>query len=412
MGDAIVKTINNLRDEHSITSTYILVVDDDPQVLSTISRILKHAGYEPVPAQSGQEAMHLLENYTFAVILTDINMPSMNGVDFLKKVRRHDLDVPVLMITGDPSVKTAATAIEFGAFRYLLKPIHPLELTESIRHAVRLHKMANLKRNSLEMLGSDRTLLLGDKAGLESRFNHALETLWMALQPIVSVADRKVYAYEALLRTEEETLTYPSALILAAERLHRLNELGRLIRKNVANIVKNGPPNMKVFLNLHSLDLNDDSLYEITSPLSFVANQIILEITERASLDDVRDLSNRVAHLRELGFQIAIDDLGAGYAGLTSFTQLNPEIIKLDMSLIRGIDRDVKKQSVVRSMAKLSAELGMITVAEGVETPRERDVVLKMGCNLLQGFLFARPARGIPPVKFGVWGSHGSSTSR
>lgn len=411
MGDPIAKTVQSLRDEHSITSTYILVVDDDAQILSAISRILKRAGYEPVLAQSGSVAVEHLQNYSFAAILTDINMPSMNGLDFLKKVRRHDLDVPVLMITGDPSVKTAATAVEFGAFRYLLKPIHPLELTESVRHAVRLHKMANLKRNSLELLGSDRTLLLGDKACLEARFAHALETLWMALQPIVSVSERKIFAYEALLRTEEETLTYPSALILAAERLHRLNDLGRLIRKKVAEIVRNGPSDMKVFLNLHSLDLNDESLYELTSPLSYVANQIILEITERASLDEVHDLPNRVIHLRELGFQIAIDDLGAGYAGLTSFTQLNPEIIKLDMSLIRGIDRDVKKQSVVRSMAKLSKELGMLTVAEGVETPRERDIALQMGCNLLQGFLFARPARGIPPVKIGVWGSNGSSFS-
>lgn len=409
MGDPIAKSIQNQRDEHSITSTYILVVDDDVQILSTISRILKRAGYEPVLAHDGREAVTHLENYSFAAILTDINMPSMSGLDFLKKVRRHDLDVPVLMITGDPSVKTAATAVEFGAFRYLLKPIHPLELTESVRHAVRLHKMANLKRNSLELLGSDRTLLLGDKAGLEARFNHALETLWMAMQPIVSVSERKIFAYEALLRTEEETLTYPSALILAAERLHRLNDLGRLIRKKVADIVRNGPNDMKVFLNLHSLDLNDEALYEVASPLSYVANQVILEITERASLDEVHDLANRVIHLRELGFQIAIDDLGAGYAGLTSFTQLNPEIIKLDMSLIRGIDRDVKKQSVVRSMAKLSKELGMLTVAEGVETPRERDVVLQMGCNLLQGFLFARPARGIPPVKIGVWGSNGAS---
>lgn len=410
MGDPIVKSSLHTRDEHSITSTYVLIVDDDPQVLSTISRILKHAGYQPVPANSGSEAVHLLENYNFAAILTDINMPGMNGVEFLKKVRRHDLDVPVLLITGDPSVKTAATAIQFGAFRYLLKPIHPLELTESIRHAVRMHKLANLKRNALELLGSDRNLLLGDRAGLEARFAQALESLWMALQPIVSVHDRKIYAYEALLRTDEETLTFPGALILAAERLHKLNDLGRLIRKKVAEIVKLGPVEMKVFINLHSLDLNDEELYQITSPLSLVASQIVLEITERASLDDVCDLSGRVARLRELGFQIAIDDLGAGYAGLTSFTQLNPEIIKLDMSLIRGIDRDVKKQSVVRSMAKLSKELGMITVAEGVETHRERDVVLQMGCNLLQGFLFAKPAKGMPLVKFTGWGRNVTSS--
>lgn len=401
MGSPIEKTHHgsSIRDEHSITTTYVLIVDDDEQVRNTISRILKRSGYEPILAESGNHAVELLGTHTFAVILSDINMPMMNGVEFLKKVRQYDLDVPVLLITGDPSVQTAASAIKFGAFRYLLKPIEPKELTESVHHAVRMHKLANLKRNALELLGNEG-MSLGDRACLESRFNQALSTLWMALQPIVSYQYKKIVAYEALLRTDEETLKMPASLVLAAERLGRLEELGRMIRQAVAKLVKNGPEGMKLYVNLHSLDLNDEHLYQITAPLSMVANQIVLEITERASLDDVRDLSDRVLRLREIGFQIAVDDLGAGYAGLNSFTQLNPEIIKLDMSLIRNIDRDIKKQSVVRSMAKLSKELGMIIVAEGVETPRERDMLLKLGCDLLQGFLFARPAKGYPLVRF------------
>ncbi|MCC7460189.1 MAG: EAL domain-containing response regulator, partial [Proteobacteria bacterium] len=296
--------------------------------------------------------------------------------------------------------KTAATAIKYGAFRYLLKPIQPKELTDAVHHASRMHKLANLKRNALELVGSDRALLVGDRAGLEARFNYALETLWLAMQPIVSFNHKKIVAYEALLRTNEETLTHPASLILAAERLDRLCDLGRLIRQKTAEIVRRGPQGMKLFINLHSLDLNDDELYTITSPLSMVANQIVLEITERASLEGVRDLSDRVLRLREIGFQIAVDDLGAGYAGLNSFTQLNPEIVKLDMSLIRGVDRDLKKQSVIRSMAKLSKELGMITVAEGVETRKERDMILKLGCDLLQGYLFGKPNKGFTQVSF------------
>lgn len=388
------------RDEHSVVTTHVLVVDDDQQVLSTIARILKRSSFEPIVASNGKDAVGLLERYSFAVILTDVNMPTMNGVDFLKKIREFDLDVPVLLITGDPSIKTAVSAVKYGAFRYLLKPIQPGELTESVRHAVKMHKLANLKRSALAILGSDHSMLLGDRAGLEARFAHGLNTMWLALQPIVSYRHQKIVAYEALLRSEEETLTFPNAMIFAAERLNRLDELGRGIRNQVAKIIHKGPPDMRIYINLHSLDLNDEHLYQITSPLSMVANQVVLEITERASLDDVRDLSNRVHKLREIGFQIAVDDLGAGYAGLNSFTQLNPEIIKLDMSLIRNIDRDPKKQSVVRSMAKLAKELGMISVAEGVETTKERDTLTLLGCDLLQGFLFAKPARGIPPVRF------------
>jgi EAL domain-containing protein (putative c-di-GMP-specific phosphodiesterase class I)/CheY-like chemotaxis protein len=402
MGNPLAQSLANSsqRDEHSLTTTHVLIVDDDEQVLVALGRILKRAGYEPVLANNGKDAFRLVELRSFAVILSDINMPMMNGMDFLRKVREHDLDVPVLMVTGEPSVKTAATAIKFGAFRYLLKPIQPKELIDAVHHAARMHKLANLKRNALEILGSDRALLVGDHAGLETRFNYALETLWLALQPIVSCNYKKIVAYEALMRTNEETLAQPNLMILAAERLNRLTDMGRLIRKKTADLVRRSPVGMKVFINLHSLDLNDEELYSITSPLSLVANQIVLEVTERASLEGVRDLSDRVLRLREIGFQIAVDDLGAGYAGLNSFTQLNPEIIKLDMSLIRGVDRDPKKQSVIRSMAKLSKELGMISVAEGVETKNERDMIQQLGCDLLQGYLFAKPSRGFSTVRF------------
>jgi len=95
-----------------------------------------------------------------------------------------------------------------------------------------------------------------------------------------------------------------------------------------------------------------------------------------------------------MGFRIAVDDLGAGYAGLTSFTQLEPEIAKLDMSLVRGIDADPRRQSIVLSMKRLCDELDIAVVAEGVETVGERDALAELGCHLLQGYLFAKPAEG------------------
>jgi EAL domain-containing protein (putative c-di-GMP-specific phosphodiesterase class I) len=117
-------------------------------------------------------------------------------------------------------------------------------------------------------------------------------------------------------------------------------------------------------------------------------------------LDEVRDVRARVAALREMGYSIAVDDLGAGYAGLTSFTLLEPEIVKLDMSLIRDAHQNSTKQKVVRSMTALAKDMGMIVVAEGVESPAERDVLVELGCDYLQGFLFARPGPAFPEVKW------------
>jgi len=101
-----------------------------------------------------------------------------------------------------------------------------------------------------------------------------------------------------------------------------------------------------------------------------------------------------------MGFRVAVDDLGVGYAGLTSFTQLEPEVVKLDMSLIRNIDQHPKKQSIVGAMKRLCDELGMAVVAEGVETVAERDALVELGLDLLQGYLFGSPARGFEAPRF------------
>jgi EAL domain-containing protein (putative c-di-GMP-specific phosphodiesterase class I) len=179
-----------------------------------------------------------------------------------------------------------------------------------------------------------------------------------------------------------------------AERLGRLHDLGRAIRRRVATDAAEAPDTTTLFVNLHASDLNDDELYMAQSSLAPIAQRVVLEVTERASLDDVRSPRARIQRLREMGFRIAVDDLGAGYAGLTSFTQLEPEIAKLDMSLVRGIDADPRRQSIVLSMKRLCDELDIAVVAEGVETVGERDALAELGCHLLQGYLFAKPAEG------------------
>ncbi len=162
----------------------------------------------------------------------------------------------------------------------------------------------------------------------------------------------------------------------------------------VADEAEKAPAELKFFVNLHAVDLNDDDLFT-NSPLTKMAGRVILEITERASLEVVKNLDQRIQKLRDLGFMIAIDDLGSGYAGLKIFATLNPGMANLDMSLIRGIDAHPRKQSIVRSMCQLCDQLGILVVAEGVEKAGERDTLTSLGCNLLQGYLFARPERGL-----------------
>jgi EAL domain-containing protein (putative c-di-GMP-specific phosphodiesterase class I) len=376
-----------------------LVVDDDPGVLRAHARTLSRHGYRVETACDGEEAERAIRATAFDVILSDIDMPGMDGVALLERVRAHDLDVPVLLITGAPSVETAVRAIQHGALRYLLKPVEPKALVKELDDAVRLHRLARAKRQALDLAGGlDR--LVGDHAGLVASFGRALDGFDMAYQPIVSWSRRAVFAHEALLRPREPSLPHPGAMFDAAERLGRVRELSRRIRRKAIEPLEPGDDQPLLFINLDPSDLADDDLLSPDAPLSRLAGRVVLEITERASLPAAVDVRRRVAVLRERGFRIAIDDLGAGYAGLTSFAVLEPDIVKLDMGLVRDLHREPTKRTLVRTIVSMCRELGIEVTAEGVEVAEERDELLAAGCDLLQGYLFARPGPAFPAPSF------------
>lgn len=377
---------------------HVLVVDDMEAVAAVFQRVLRQAGFEVTLAQDGEQASQYLLHGRFDAIVSDIGMPQMDGIALLRCTRELDLDVPVLLITGAPTVDTALKAVEYGALRYLVKPIGPADLIAQVEQAVRLGRMARLKREALA-LGGDSRMQLGDRAGLEACFKRALEQLWTAYQPIVSYPKRTVVAFEALMRSNEPRLPHPGDILSAADRLDKLDVLGRVVRKHVGEtLADTAIP--AVFVNLHPRDLLDKDLFAPTSALCRIASRVVLEITERASLEEIPDIKARVAQLRGLGFRVAIDDVGAGYAGLTSIAQLEPEVMKIDMALVRDIDREPTKQKLVAAMTGLCREMNVLVVAEGVETPSERDMLSSLGCELMQGYLFARPGKPFPQPTF------------
>ena len=315
------------------------------------------------------------------------------GIAFLRELRRFDLDVPVLIVTGAPSMESAIKAVEYGAFRYVTKPVPPEELAELLERAVRFHELARLRRLALNLVEQSGHAL-GDRASLEARFESAMATARIAFQPIISWRGRKVVGYEALLRTQEPTLVRPDHFIDAATRLGRLHDLGRRARAITAREAEAAPADATIFVNIHASDLTDDELCLPNAALSRIAQRVTLEVTERSSLHDAGDLRARLDALRALGFRLAVDDLGAGYAGLSSLALVDPEVVKIDMSLVRDVDKNAAKQEVIRSMAHLAVDLGMELIVEGVETATERDTLITLGCDLMQGFFFARPTFG------------------
>jgi EAL domain-containing protein (putative c-di-GMP-specific phosphodiesterase class I)/ActR/RegA family two-component response regulator len=381
----------------------VLLVDDDTILLDAQARHLRHAGFEVETRDSGEGALEVYRSRAtqepIEAVVTDIAMPGMNGTQLLRALREFDRDVPVILMTGAPSIESAADAVDYGALKYLLKPVTSEDLVRTAHRAVRLYRLARAKRQTLEELGNQAGEG-GDRASLEASFERALESLWMAFQPILRVSSRELYGYEALLRSKEPSLPHPGAVLDAAERLGRLQELGRTIRERAVAAFEASPPDWCLFLNLHPGDLLDPELYELFDGKAEVAQRCVLEVTERASLDRIPDARERVASLRRAGCRIAIDDLGAGYAGLSSFVQLEPDLVKLDMSLVRDADKSAVKRRLIRSLTSVCQDMGMLVVAEGIETAEERDVVIDLGCELLQGYRIGRPS---PPFVTPAW---------
>ncbi|HKU39177.1 MAG TPA: EAL domain-containing protein [Polyangiales bacterium] len=382
-------------------SSRVLVVDDEPDMRHLMTRMLVAAGYDVRCASDGEEALRLLEVENVDLVVTDLAMPRADGLTVLRRIRERNDEMPVLLVAGEPTTDSAIRAVRYRATEYLPKPFDPETLVEAVRRALQMTRLAELRRTARE-LGNTRSMTGPNPVirSLDERFGRALDALYMVYQPIISWSKRGVFGFEALVRSSEPSLPHPGAIFEAAETLKRTEQLGQRIRSKAGEPLVNTDAANMLFVNLHSRDLLDETLYDPQSPLTRWAPRTVLEITERAAIDDIDDIAERIAKLRHLGFRIAIDDIGAGYSGLSSFATVQPDFVKLDITLVRGLDCDPVRTRLVQLLAELCSDLGIFVVAEGVETKNERDALLKLNIDLLQGYLFARPGAPFPQPSF------------
>ena len=231
-------------------------------------------------------------------------------------------------------------------------------------------------------------------AGLERRalLERALDSIWLVFQPIVSQsrAGEPVFAYEALARNAERSVANPSDLVDLAMSLGMIGELGRVVRTRAAGVLRRRR-DMTLFVNVDVEELMT-SLGDEDDPLAEFAQRVVLEVTERAPISELPEVRERSTALRQRGYRFAIDDLGGGYAGLSSLAVMDPDFVKIDQALIRNVDTQPIKRKIVGSLASLCRQLGIGCIVEGVETVPERDALAALDCDLMQGFLFGRPA--------------------
>jgi EAL domain-containing protein (putative c-di-GMP-specific phosphodiesterase class I) len=217
------------------------------------------------------------------------------------------------------------------------------------------------------------------------------DTLRIVFQPLISVGDERVFAFEALVRCTDPVLRSPHMLFNVAEQSDRVWPLSRILRAKAIARVPSLPRQTLLFINLHPCDFDDPELVNLDAIALEHADRIVFEVTERAAIRDVASFRRSVDFLRQKGFRVAIDDLGAGYASLSSVADLRPDFMKLDMTLIRGIDQSMIRRNLVRNMISFAQDFNARVVAEGVETTGEYKALVDMGCHYAQGFLFAEP---------------------
>ncbi|MEZ5977429.1 MAG: EAL domain-containing protein [Planctomycetota bacterium] len=364
----------------------VLFVDDEPGMAFEIRSSFARAPYEVLTATSGAEALGLMRSKPVDVVVCDERMPNMSGSQLLARIREEFPDTVRILVSGQADISTAIQAInDAQVFRFLLKPCDPTELAASVEEAI---ESLEVRRRFDRWQREQAT----DRSDPNARLDRALQTLSMVFQPIFRIGDGSVYAFEALSRLEDPDVTNVGQLLGLAEALGRECETDLAVRRAIARRLPRAPRDANVFVNVHPATLLEGSLFADEDPLAPFADRIVLEITERSALHDSGDLLERVKTLRSMGYRIALDDLGAGYAGLTSFALLHPEVVKFDMDLVRGIHRNATRDKIVRSMVAVCNEMGIETVAEGVESGDEYGAVRAIGCTLVQGYFTGRPS--------------------
>jgi len=221
-------------------------------------------------------------------------------------------------------------------------------------------------------------------------------------QPVVRLSDGQLTSAEALVRWQhpKKGLLGPNAFIQLAEENNLIADVFEFVLRdactNAMQWQGHGAP-VSVNVNLSAVQLYQAELFDqvtrILTETSLPSELLTLEITESVLVDDIEDVCETLGALKQLGIKIAIDDFGTGYSSLQYLSRLPIDVLKVDKIFVKNVDHD-NGAALIRTILDLGMRLGLPTVAEGVETPEQRDALRDLGCSHAQGYLFSRPVSG------------------
>ena len=384
----------------------VLVIDDDETNVQLLEGVLRHAGVGTVctvtdPTQAVRTCLDMQPD----LVLLDLHMPGVDGLAVLEQLRTglpEDAFVPVVVVTGDPRSQARDRALAAGAKDFVTKPFDPTEVvlrarnlieTRALYDSVRRHNAA--LRVELEEHTAKESRERTEQAARRRRVETAMSgcALGMAFQPITDLGTDAVVGVEALARFNCEPRRPPNEWFAEAAAVGLGTELELAALRAALLSVDRFSVDTFVSVNVSPSTAVAMELADLLA--RGPAARIVVELTEHHRIDCYVSLLVALDRLRRHGVRIAVDDAGAGHAGLQHILRLRPEILKLDMALTRGIDTDPARRALAAALVHFANDIDSMIVAEGVETTEELATLRSLGVRCAQGYLLGRPG---PPL--------------
>lgn len=380
----------------------VLVVDDDAVIVMLVERLLLAAGVGTVKGLTDStQAVRTFLDLQPDLVMLDVHMPVADGLCVLEQLREavpHDRFLPVLMLTGDSGSEVRDKALAAGAKDFVKKPFDPTEVvlrarnlieTRALHESVREHN-ASLRRE-LDERTKKEAMERAEYVVRRRRVERLLtdDAIGVVFQPITDLASDVVVGVEALARFASEPRRPPNEWFAEATEVGLGTELELAAVRSALSAVDRFSPEVFVSVNVSPATVLVPEFIDLLGgePLA----RIVLELTEHHRIDCYERLLEVLDGLRSRGVRIAVDDAGAGYAGLQHILRLRPDVLKLDLDLIRDIDKDPARRALASALVRFAADIGSMIIAEGVETLEELETIRALGVPCAQGYLLGRP---------------------
>ena len=388
--------------EVALGQSRVMIVDDHPPNVTMLERLLRKAGLQRL--EGFTDARVALDRCLESVpdlLLLDLHMPGLDGFGVMERLHAGlpaGAFLPVLVLTADAEPEVKQQALGAGATDFVTKPFDPTEVVLRVRNLLETHDLyARLQRHNAQLraeLDDQRAREHRDAEEYERRARRvdevlAEERLSMVFQPIVSLVDGHLLGVEALARFDTDPRRPPNEWFAEAEAVGRGVELELSAAALALEQLDSLPSGAYMSINASPLAAAVPGLAALVG--GFPGRRIVLELTEHTRVQDYEALLAALDGPRRDGVRIAVDDTGAGYAGLQHLLRLQPNLLKLDLALTRGIDADPARRALASALVTFAREIGAVLVAEGVESLSELRTLSALGISAAQGYHLARP---------------------